>query len=72
MNPLSNPVKSIFLYRCFKNDSVEIATYPQSIAWRNLSNINHTKVVVAINGDAMYFSRAIIPYVRDAGSTYDF
>ena len=34
-----------------------------------LANPNVVKVVVATNGNALYFSRSPIPYVRDAGGT---
>jgi 3-deoxy-manno-octulosonate cytidylyltransferase (CMP-KDO synthetase) len=33
-----------------------------------LSDPNAVKVVLAMNGDALYFSRAPIPYVRDSGA----
>ncbi|MGC4047960.1 MAG: 3-deoxy-manno-octulosonate cytidylyltransferase [Armatimonas sp.] len=33
-----------------------------------LSDPNAVKVVVALNGDALYFSRAAIPYVRDSSA----
>lgn len=65
--PFIKPEQIDLLVSCFKNDSVEIATLIRKVLpGENLSNINHTKVVVAINGDAIYFSRAIIPFVRDA------
>jgi 3-deoxy-manno-octulosonate cytidylyltransferase (CMP-KDO synthetase) len=65
--PFIKPEQIDLLVSCFKNVSVEIATLIRKVLpGENLSNINHTKVVVAINGDAMYFSRAIIPFVRDA------
>jgi len=65
--PFIKPGQIDLLVSCFKDDSVEIATLIRKVLpGENLSNINHTKVVVTINGDAMYFSRAIIPYVRDA------
>lgn len=45
--------------------SVNVGTLCHSIDSREAANPNTVKVVLASNGDAMYFSRSPIPYPRD-------
>ena len=64
--PFIKPGQIDLLMSCFVDDSVEIATLIRKVLpGENLSNINHTKVVITLKGDAIYFSRAIIPFLRD-------
>jgi 3-deoxy-manno-octulosonate cytidylyltransferase (CMP-KDO synthetase) len=64
--PFIKPGQIDLLVSCFDDDSVEIATLIRKVQpGESLTNINQTKVVVAVNGDAIYFSRAIIPFMRD-------
>ena len=64
--PFIKPEQIDLLISCFNDDSVEIATLIRKVApGENLSNTNHTKVVVSVKGDAIYFSRAVIPFIRD-------
>jgi 3-deoxy-manno-octulosonate cytidylyltransferase (CMP-KDO synthetase) len=64
--PFIKPGQIDLLISCFVDDSVEIATLIRKVLpGENLSNINHTKVVITLKGDAIYFSRAIIPFLRD-------
>ena len=64
--PFIKPGQIDLLASCFDDDSVEIATLIRKVLpGEDLSNINQTKVVVGVNGDAIYFSRATIPYMRD-------
>jgi 3-deoxy-manno-octulosonate cytidylyltransferase (CMP-KDO synthetase) len=57
---------------------MEEKTTPMStLKWKmknndDIMNPNHVKVITDARGFAIYFSRHAIPYVRDAGSTYEF
>lgn len=66
--PFLKPDQINQLVSCFSDRSVEIATLVKKIdPGENLFNPNHPKVVVDLFGNALYFSRSAIPYVRDAG-----
>jgi len=55
---------------CFNDKNVQVASVMQQINDPSqLTNPNIVKVVVDKNGDALYFSRAVIPYQRDADAT---
>lgn len=63
--PFIDPHIIDILAAAFNDPSVQIATlvkYFESEA--DLFNPNSIKVVCAINGDALYFSRSVIPFVR--------
>ncbi len=47
--------------------AVQVGTLCHPITTEEASNPNTVKVVLAANGDALYFSRAPIPYPRDGG-----
>lgn len=65
--PFIRPVQIELLASCFTDDSVEIATLIRKVLpGEDLQNINQVKVVISKEGDAIYFSRAVIPYMRDA------
>ena len=65
-DPFIKPEQIDLLKSCFEDDSVEIATLIRKVMpLEDLSNINETKVVITKKGDAIYFSRAIIPFLRD-------
>jgi 3-deoxy-manno-octulosonate cytidylyltransferase (CMP-KDO synthetase) len=54
------------LMSCFTSSSVDIATLVKKIDEKDeLFDINKVKVVRAINGKALYFSRHTIPFLRD-------
>ena len=54
------------LAKCFTDPSVEIATLVKKIEkYEELINPGIPKVLIDINGDAICFSRAAIPYNRD-------
>lgn len=54
------------LMSCFKSKSIDIATLVKEIDDSDeLFDINKVKVVRAINGKALYFSRHTIPFLRD-------
>jgi 3-deoxy-D-manno-octulosonate 8-phosphate phosphatase (KDO 8-P phosphatase) len=47
--------------------SVQVGTLCHAISADEANNPNMVKVVLATNGDALYFSRSPIPYARDGG-----
>jgi 3-deoxy-manno-octulosonate cytidylyltransferase (CMP-KDO synthetase) len=49
------------------DDSLQVGTLYHPISSEEANNPNTVKVVLADNGDALYFSRAPIPYPRDHG-----
>lgn len=67
--PFIKPEQISLLASCFRDDSVEIATLVRKVEkGEDLFNPNHPKVVLDYSGNALYFSRSVIPYLRDAGS----
>ena len=64
--PFLNPEQITSLADCFKDERVEIATLIRKVeSSEDVFNTNHPKVVISKNGDALYFSRSPIPYIRD-------
>lgn len=51
------------------DSSVQVGTLCHTIAADEANNPHTVKVVLANNGDALYFSRAVIPYSRDGDQT---
>lgn len=53
---------------CFEDSRTQIATlvkpFTPEDGWEALENPNSPKVVLGENGQALYFSRSVIPYVR--------
>ena len=50
----------------FDDESVEIATLiRETDAGEDIFNPNQPKVIINVSNDAIYFSRAAIPYLRD-------
>jgi 3-deoxy-manno-octulosonate cytidylyltransferase (CMP-KDO synthetase) len=65
--PFIKPEQIDLLIQCFAAEKVEIATLiSRTEPGEDIFNPNETKVVINSEGDAMYFSRAVIPYIRDA------
>lgn len=67
--PFIDPSMIRALRRCFRNPSTEISTIvrpfdPQG-SYEQLADPNRPKVVVDRQGFAMYFSRSVMPYVRN-------
>ena len=56
------------LMQCFENPQTDIATlikpFPTTTTYETLSNPNTPKVIVNPQGQALYFSRSVIPYLR--------
>jgi 3-deoxy-manno-octulosonate cytidylyltransferase (CMP-KDO synthetase) len=64
--PFIRPEQIDLLKLCFNDRRVEIATLIRKVApGEDLLNQNQPKVIIDSVGDAIYFSRSAIPYVRD-------
>lgn len=65
--PFIRPGQLTLLMNCFNSEGVELATLIRKAeAGEDIFNPNQPKVIVNTLGDAVYFSRSVIPYVRDA------
>ena len=66
--PFVNPEDIRGLVAAFTDPSVDIATlvtpYPSSASWEGLEDPNLVKVEINARGEAMTFSRSVIPYLR--------
>ncbi|MFN8211383.1 MAG: 3-deoxy-manno-octulosonate cytidylyltransferase [Bacteroidales bacterium] len=63
--PFILPEQLTLIADCFSDPAVSIATLISEISNpEDLFNVNETKVVVSVKGDALYFSRSVIPFVR--------
>jgi 3-deoxy-manno-octulosonate cytidylyltransferase (CMP-KDO synthetase) len=63
--PFIRPEQISLLASCFNDTNVEIATLIRRVERdEDLFNINQPKVVVDLSGNAIYFSRSVIPYLR--------
>ncbi len=64
--PFIRPEQIDLLKNCFSDPDVGIATLVRKTEpGEDIFNPNQPKVVIGSNGDALYFSRAAIPYLRD-------
>jgi 3-deoxy-manno-octulosonate cytidylyltransferase (CMP-KDO synthetase) len=65
--PFIQPDQINLLMNCFIDKSVKIATLVSEIKnGEDIFNPSETKVVINYKGDAIYFSRSPIPYIRGA------
>jgi 3-deoxy-manno-octulosonate cytidylyltransferase (CMP-KDO synthetase) len=65
--PFIKPEQISLLMECFNDENVELATLVRKVEpGEDLFNPNQPKVILNLKGDAIYFSRAAIPYFRDA------
>jgi 3-deoxy-manno-octulosonate cytidylyltransferase (CMP-KDO synthetase) len=64
--PLARPEHITAMLELMKRKGVEVATVKTPCAKEDVNNPNAVKVVTARDGRALYFSRATIPYERDA------
>jgi len=63
--PFIRPEQIMLLASCFEDKDVEIATLIRKVEKdEDLFNVNQPKVVTGLSGDAIYFSRSVIPYLR--------
>lgn len=63
--PMLRPEHITALLEPFSRSEVEVATLATPCAGDQIANPNAVKVVTTVNGRALYFSRATIPYDRD-------
>jgi 3-deoxy-manno-octulosonate cytidylyltransferase (CMP-KDO synthetase) len=64
--PFIKPEQINLLKLCFTSESVEIATLIRKVEkGEDIFNPNQPKVIINTEGNALYFSRAAIPYMRD-------
>ncbi len=64
--PFIRPAQIDLLKSCFNDKHVEIATLIRKCAdGDDLFNQNQPKVIIDSTGDAIYFSRSAIPFIRD-------
>jgi len=65
--PFTRPEQIELIKSCFTDNSVGIATLIRKVSpYEDLFNRNQPKVIIDIYGNAIYFSRTPIPFVRDA------
>jgi 3-deoxy-manno-octulosonate cytidylyltransferase (CMP-KDO synthetase) len=65
--PFIKPEQINLLKQCFDSESVDIATLVRKVEeGEDIFNPNQPKVIITRAGDALYFSRAAIPYIRDS------
>jgi 3-deoxy-manno-octulosonate cytidylyltransferase (CMP-KDO synthetase) len=65
--PFIQPEQIDLLMHCFESDNVGIATLVRKVCeGEDIFNPNQPKVILNTEGDAIYFSRAAIPFFRDA------
>ena len=64
--PFIKPEQLVLLKSCFDDREVEIATLVRKTApGEDIFNPNHPKVILDSKGNAIYFSRSVIPFIRD-------
>jgi 3-deoxy-manno-octulosonate cytidylyltransferase (CMP-KDO synthetase) len=64
--PFLHPEQLVLLMKCFENKDTQIATLVKKIDRKEeLEDVNIVKVVRGQNGQALYFSRQMIPFVRN-------
>ncbi len=65
--PFIRPEQIELVMECFNDENVEIATLVRKAEpGEDIFNPNQPKVILNTKGDAIYFSRAAIPYIREA------
>lgn len=71
--PFIQPEQIDVLKNCFDSKDIELATlvkpFRKEEGFEALFNPNSPKVVINKNNEAIYFSRSIVPYIRDAHHT---
>ena len=64
--PFIKPEQIDMIKSCFDDQEVDIATLIcKDVTTEDLSNPNQIKTVITLNGDALYFSRSAVPYIRE-------
>jgi 3-deoxy-manno-octulosonate cytidylyltransferase (CMP-KDO synthetase) len=68
--PFIRPEQIDLLKSCFRDNNVEIATLVRkTIRGEDIFNASQPKVVLDLKGNAIYFSRAAIPFIRNLGES---
>jgi 3-deoxy-manno-octulosonate cytidylyltransferase (CMP-KDO synthetase) len=68
--PFIRPEQIDLLKSCFSDKNVEIATLiRKTVRGEDIFNPNQPKVVIDSQGNAIYFSRAAIPFIRNLGES---
>jgi 3-deoxy-manno-octulosonate cytidylyltransferase (CMP-KDO synthetase) len=68
--PFIRPDQIDLLKSCFIDKKVEIATLiRKTVRGEDIFNPNQPKVVIDSHGNAIYFSRAAIPFIRNLGES---
>jgi 3-deoxy-manno-octulosonate cytidylyltransferase (CMP-KDO synthetase) len=67
--PLLDPVALQVLAGLFDDAAVRMGTLVRPLAEDEAANPNVVKAVLALNGEALYFSRGLVPHARDAGTS---
>ncbi|MBN1203710.1 MAG: 3-deoxy-manno-octulosonate cytidylyltransferase [Myxococcaceae bacterium] len=65
--PLLDPEALKVLAGLFRDPEVRMGTLVRPLEAAEVPNPNVVKAVLAVNGDALYFSRAALPFIREAG-----
>lgn len=65
--PLLDPQALKVLAGLFTDPTVQMGTLVRPLEAAEVPNPNVVKAVLAVNGDALYFSRAALPFIREAG-----
>ena len=65
--PFIKPEQIDLVKDCFTDENVQIATLVRKAEpGEDIFNPNQPKVILNTEGDAIYFSRAAIPFIREA------
>lgn len=64
--PLLDPKALQLLAGLFSDPQVHMGTLVRPLEAAEVPNPNVVKAVLAVNGDALYFSRAALPFIREA------
>lgn len=70
--PLIEPEAIQQVVEPFIDESVQVTTLARKITETHAMSPHQVKVVIATNNDALYFSRSLIPYVRDNDSVREY
>jgi len=70
--PLLQAAHIAALLKPFQREHVQVSTIKTLCTPENVNNPNAVKVVTAADGRALYFSRATIPFDRDAAGTAEY
>lgn len=64
--PFIDPIQIDLVCNCFVNANTKLATLVKKITdLAELNNVNSPKVILDTNSEAIYFSRTIIPFLRN-------